>query len=1090
MSLKCLAEAKEPPVQSNEKPKKVRWNAEKKSELEKIKAQHYKRLRQMGKFASTTEDVTATAERAKLAELEDVFLSQLGDITTLKPDQHDRIASFLAASFGLMKKNPLNPSLIYSAAGEVRDVLTNAKRLPERLLDEAGIFLSQARMKKLNTYTKELKRKYGLNNADMSELVQESIEVGHIPKNNFLFNSDGARFVNARRYETWAGKLADKGLSPEEINTLRDLSVDVAGAFDELRLVAKSVGYYIEPLKNLGYFPRIFSRDMRERFARLIKSEDALGFTTDTTQTRQFNSLKADWGESRKTTYTVPADFELAAKFTGLGVDEIKDLLADPKEWSKWLNENIASDKVTALIDAGVFEKLPMLSREVFEVLGKAYELPYKQLNEMFVTDPAQAIRAYIGELKQPLANHGMLKTIATDGVRAGWAVTKGQLADIPENLRGNFVQLKADDIAKYYDDPNTLSQLEGLYVHRTVVDQWRSMLEISSSPTLLGQGGKIWAYISGAMNKSTLLGQGLFYVGRQFISNFVATVASGANPALYPASLFDMMRVFKGNLDSFDNTKVYARLGNKEYTKREFLKEFLRARGTDITPDTPGIRQTGVQFDALNPANLSRWLNYYTSYHRAFGAKAGAGYIASSLNEVLSEAFAPVAAMANLMDMTAKWNAFKSFVDRGAPTNAFNTIGGLATGENILNASRRFDNLQDLGRYVDEYFPMFDNMGTATKFVGRYILPFASFAMLNPTMQLRHLIRKPVKYANYLRLLQAYNYSNDGNELPEAAFPDYMDDEYALVTKYDKQTKTAFTLFPNNYDPLTDAIDFFDDSEKFVRRQFFGEYTGNSRDQRKQAMGEDGWQGLISGVLGKSYYGRTAALLQGIDPATGEKKDNTKKNTYLGVPMSPLMEGLVGSIPFVDNINRANYGDIFGRKEQRDSTGKTVIPGKKSVFGYERTDSDAYASTWDRGDLSDRFALLTGAKVRVMDVGKNIVGTYKEMDALHAQLKKRNFAEQQELSTQKNTLPPQQFAERRAKLAHSIDVEYQMLEDMARLKRYADREGIRDVEDVYKGLQQQRLVLEGLPLVGRDVRQEIENSYVRRQQELRDTKR
>ena len=78
MSLKCLISAKEPPVETKEKPKRFKWDAEKRSELEKIRAQHYKRLRQMGKFSSTTEDLAANAERAKLAELEDVFLSQLG----------------------------------------------------------------------------------------------------------------------------------------------------------------------------------------------------------------------------------------------------------------------------------------------------------------------------------------------------------------------------------------------------------------------------------------------------------------------------------------------------------------------------------------------------------------------------------------------------------------------------------------------------------------------------------------------------------------------------------------------------------------------------------------------------------------------------------------------------------------------------------------------------------------------------------------------------------------------------------------------------------------------------------------------------
>ncbi|ARV59515.1 hypothetical protein BZZ01_13545 [Nostocales cyanobacterium HT-58-2] len=1068
--MKCQYDPNNPPVELTEKPKKVEWDEEQLSTIARSKKLLHERLNATRKLGDDLAEELLIRERVKLAEIEETFAATLGDIVSLKPDQYDRIGSFLAKNFGLARKNPLNPSLKYSVPGEVREVLTNSKRLPTQLLDEAGVHLLHKRIGDLRKYVQGLSRAYGIDSNTLAEIVQESIEIGHIPKNNFLYQSDGARFINNRRFRAWESRLIDQGLQQDEIDALRDLSVKVAGAYDDVRLIAKAVNYDLEKLQNIGYVPKVLTRDAEARIRQIDDLKDA----------NLPNTLKADWGKSASTSYTIPADFDTAAKLLNISEQELVEKLFEPKAWTTYLNETLTPAQVDTLVESGVFEKLPMLSREVFETMVKRYDLPYKNLNEMFVTDPQQAISAYISSLKSPLAEHGMLKTIATDGVREGWVLTAGQVESLPVKVRNNFVPLKFDGIDKFYS-PQTLPQLDNFYVHRVVADQWRSMLDLSTNPTLLGQAGQILSYLGSAMNKSILLEQGVYYIFRNALSGFVSTISAGANLATVPASLFDMIRVYKGGLEVLDNAKKYAYANGKWYTKRQFMQEFLRLRGSDFAPNTPGLKGGAVKFDALNPLNIGRWLNYTFSYSKAYGAKAGAGYIKNSLDAMLDESFAPVAAMANLIDSTMKWNAFKSLVERPRVANTFNSVAAYATGENLISY-QKFTNTQELAKYVDEYFPMFDNIGTTTKFVSKYIRPFGSYAMLNPTMQLRHLMRKPGKFRNYLRLQQLWNHSNDAALIPEAGLSDYQDDEYMIVQKYDKQTGTAFGLFPSNYDPVIDAVDFYSETGKFIERQFFGHYTGNSRDQRKQVRGEDGWQELFKDTLNGSYYGRATSILQGIDPLTGRPRDNTKENTYLGVPMSPLLEALVGSLPLVDRVNQINPFDAFGRKEQRDSQGNVVVEGKPSMFGFQRTDSDQYKATWDRGDWATRAQLLAGMKVRVIDVHKNVVNTYKEMSSQYSELKNRNFKEQQALSLARlqGKISDAEFGYRRAKLAEAIDAEYQIGLDLARLRFYADKNGIRDYEKAYQLMQKNVLILQNQPLVGAEERT-LQADYIRR---------
>jgi hypothetical protein len=1069
--------------------RKKAFNKEQRTTIEKMTAQRHRYMDALRKLGDTVQTEEMLVRSQRLAQIEDEMALTYGDMVKLDPSQHNKLESWLAAKLN-WKRNALNPSTEFNAAGEVRNALVDTRRISENMLEDAGKYRM---MSKLNDYTKTFERitkRYGVARDDLEELFNETLEVATIPKNNRVYgNSDGVRLLNGQRYNNYVEKVKALGLSDDDITTLRDIASEVHTSFDEVRLVAEATGHSIETLENLGYFPRIASRDFQLRLRKELTKDSALANTImseGVEEVKLLNPLGSVWQKSRKFNYTVPTDFAVAGKFLGMEASDVAELVGKPKEWVE-LMDSFSDSQVDALIDSGIMEKLPMTSREVFNYFVDNYELPYKNLNEMFKLDPAEAISTYISHLKKAVGNSAMLNTIAKDGLTAGWALTGKQLSDITPEFRSNFVPLKFQNIDEFLT-PEQIQAASGVYVHRTVAAQWKSLLEISVNPVKLGNVARVWHYLSTFLNKSTLLARNVLYVGQNLMSGVVMSHAAGANLATLPHAMFDMFKYWSGGIDSFDAVKPFAKIEGNWLSKKEFFRNFMLRRGSDAVPGAANINSTSFRFESLDPRNTKRALEYMWSYADAFkdpirGIQNTTEYFGSLANAANTEAFAPFAQMATFVDTMMKWNTAMSLVERSGSANIINNIAGALTLEPLTSVGRKFGTWKDLTRYVDEYFFTFDDPGTITRNVGKYIRPFAGWAMTSPPAMIRHLLRKPQKFLAYNRLLQLVNYNNDG-DVPQAGLTDWQDDEYMVSLRHDVMSGGGIiALFPSGYDPIVDSVSFLNNADGLIKTLAFGT-GGNERDKRKRLAGQDGVQQVLSDLFNTSYYAKPFSVLTGVDSFTGEKRDTTKRNVYLGVPMSQLAEALLGMYAPLDSLNRNNPGNLLGRKEYRDAFGNIVVPSQPAVTGYERTNSDAVNLAWEKATPSEKLLMGLGAKVRIIDTARNIQMNLDELQYGLRDLMKSNVNEQHALSAAKGNLPTNDYNRRRKILAERIEAEYQLRTDFLRVQQYAQQNKI-PVNRIFNELKKRQITVSDLPLEGNEQRLRLLNELDERINEV-----
>lgn len=1052
--------------------KKKPFNTKEKSDIQKLKEEYHLRLEMMSSNLSNQ-----VAKR--LAELESIFNASIGEIITLKPDQYDRIGSFLAAKLGWKRNNPLNPTLNFSQAGEVRQNLLETKRVANNMLDELGKLASLKHINELKEILNRFAKEKNIPKSELRAIFVDTLEIGEIPKLNAKYgNSSGVRYFQNARYQRYLDRMEELGFSPQEIEILRNKSFAVASAFDEMRVLAEVVGVPIDKLQDLGYFPRIPTRDFYLRLKDMARKNS----DEDLAKKLKFgNTMSADWQKSRETNWFIPEDINIASEFLGISTDEMMELLDDPTAFRNFLHENLTASQLDTLVDSGVFAKLPMTGREVFDYMSKQYELPYKHINEMFIQDPLLAIEKYSAELKTATANSAMAKMVAKDGLSNGWAITKSQLEQLPENIRKNFRPLGSLDLSKWYT-PEELSQLDNLYVHKVVADQWKSILDISSSPTQMGNFARIWTNIMYPLNKSTLLSQNVLYLGRLLLGGVISSHALGTNLASVPQSIMQIWRSSKIGFEAFDDKRVIATINGKGYTERELFRLFYRRRGNDIAPGTSGIKIDIIRSDALNPLNMKKAFGYLINYSEIWkdpmrGVGRGLEYFGSLAKESFDKMFAPIALAGNFIDLSLKWAAFKSLMDPSLSNRTGQFISGLGS------RPRSFDNFDEAFRHIDEYFYMYDEVGTLTDAYAKFVRPFGIYAALNPPAMMRYAMRSPEKFLAYHRLLQLWNYSSGGALIPEGGFAPSDETNYPVVMRIDQQTGEAFTLLPNSYDPLTDSFTFYKETGEVIQRVVFGQYAGTTKEQMAQVRGE-GIQEYLQKVFNETYYGRFASLFTGIDPLTNRKRNENTRNTYFGIEMSPVAEAFLGFLPPIDALNRMNPGGIFGTTEIRGGRDEILQEGKPSIFGYQRTDGDRKDYTFKKANPLERVLMALGANIRAVNIGKNMGFTYAEIERTANEIGNKAREEQKTLASLRDKPEfKKEYESRKAKLEHMLDVELQLRYDLARVLKWLSDNNI-PTRDALKEIRDRNLEIQNLPLPGFEKRRELIIEGLQKRQE------
>lgn len=1101
MAIRCANK----PTTAGDPPKKKKFNKRKKSLLTKIKAEKYRVAKALAGGTADADEAKALERSLKVLEAEDLRIANTADMIALKPSQTDALGSLFANAFGWKRINPFNTSNNYSLSGEVRQSLLDERQVISNMLDDVG---AVAMVNKTRNFKKRLDRlikQRGIDKKLVPQIMVDSMEIGQIPKvNNAFKNSAGVEAFQQFRYNKWLDEMQGYGFTQADITELRNSAAEISTAFDEMRVVAKSVGYDIPTLENLGYFPRIATRDFDLRLRTEIAAKE--GGEDLAKQLRQGNRLSSAWDKMRRTHHYVPeVHSEFVADLLDIPESQLLDLFKEPEKWRNFLHTNVSAKDLDTLVDSGVFKRIPMTGREVFDYMVDHYELPHKYLNEMFKTDPMGAIESYANGLTTAVANHAMAKMIVKDGLNAGWAVGAKKLDSLGSDSK-NFVALGSLNLERWFE-PDEIKTMGNVYVHKIVADQWRGVLDLSSSPVQMGSAARIWHYFSTNLSKSALLAGNVLYVGRILLGNIIQGVGAGLDLGKVLPAFGDIVRFQKYGYDAFDNTKKIFNVDGEMLTKREMFRKYHLRRGDTIAPQTPGTKKAGIHFDSLNPTQAGKaahlmW-NYIQSAPTFSGKMLKAGeYGASLAQSMLDEAFAPFAFGGNLLDQVFKWATIQSVVE---------TPGRVKWGKVLhFGSAPTFSKMEDAVRHLDDYYYQYSDIGSVTKFVGQFIRPFASWAMLNPPAQLRNMLRHPEKYLAYHKLLQVWNENETEGELPEGGFAEYdINGNYPIVLDFDKNRKEGFVLFPDNYDPMTSAFTYFRESGEMVARQF-GINVGTSKEQLDYAMGKNmGLAAVLQKTFDESYFKKPIEAISGVDWESGKRFDELGSyNSYLGVEMSPTLEAFLSILPPVEALNRWNPKDVFGRKEQRstprlstaNSTGyplpmtngviagqeEPLVTAKPSIFGAERSDNDYNKLASGRGGVVIQAMQSLGMRVALVDAAKNMGFTWYDMQERKRELAKVTKAEGEALKLKQRN-GEENTSEYQTRLKQLIELEETQSEveqELARIDAWLKENNIppSKMNDKLKDL---NVYGDELPLPNAAIRRRLNSDRLKRREEL-----
>jgi hypothetical protein len=1080
---------------------------------------------------------TVTAQLKRVQEmqirqrLQDEWISSTGEVMRVFPEQGKRIQDFLVREFGQKARFlGLDPQRNYSLAGEVRYNLETFQATAEGMVNIAGKINSISKLDAFQKVFKNIVRDKNLTDAQSSLLFFSAVEDGRIPTTlstevSYVVNTLGntttpvAEYLQ-RKHNRFLGTAQDLGLNKQEIDELVDAATELSTAFDEVRAVATALGVSIPDLENLGYFSRIITEDFKLRLQDLDVPE-------------LFQTLRADivelsslFGRSRNTVHYLPWDEAIAAQMLDIDVPTLRLMLDNPTQFRNYLEENLTADQLDGLVDSGVFAKLPMSAIDVYDYFKSQYQLPYESLSRMFVTDPVLAMQKYSASLMQAAGSSALVRGVL-DGraFSAGWTVDGSAIKSNPV-LYGDFVPL-----GKYLDrwaaqanitpaqalvsmgitaDPTEalriIGSFENAYVHPVVADQWSAMMTMSTNPAMLGQTGYILHAASRLYSKLLISSNTMGYILNNTLGSIKQTVAGGGNIMRYLPNLMEVTKALKHGFEAFDDTKVYFKdVNGAEYTRRGLVKEFLKRRNQGIAPGTTRLRFTKSQNSFIeellgSPQAVMSGLNEVMQYTMAKGTVVGnkkiplwerpGRFTKASLRKAstgLDRYFSSIASVANILELTGKLTVLDTVLMK---VDGFDEAVS-AFGQTVSSFQfTRFNSLDEAFRHVDEYFINPYGVGRLVGKASAFLFPFAVWRMMNPPMQMRHIIRHPQWYMGYLRLhaLNQDELSQDERAVEAAIEPWVLKAMPWYIGK--THEGKPMMLLPTSYDPIADALVFFNDTGDKVQRMLGmgAQLTADQRLDVRNETAQDFLNELVSSMSlpVKSMY----ELISGVDTFTGKKIDENPAEArpdFVGINWNPRLYLLVSKIPFLSKLDAMNPGGMFGTAPTFDSfTGQTLTPGTPSIFGGTRSKRDTRRMTFESSPLWAQTLMLAGMNIRTVDYDRNLQNTYSDIDVTISYLEKSINSNRQEITLGRETgkVSESEYARRRAQIEDQVSIWGQLMLDKMRLDSYMRKYNVTPT-NVLRDLDKKGLEVRQLPLPGDEQLRGIAEKVIRVDREL-----
>lgn len=967
------------------------------------------------------QDLQTTARYLE-QETRRLWTMNLADLQALNPRRVANLQDMLAAQLGQLNRAAgLNPSLRYSTPGEVRRNLWQAKAVAEGIINVTGRIVALGSMQKAWNTFDAAARRLNLNYKVRSELFMDLIEAGQFDSMrsdvvHYVQETLGRQLPNQhpvdiflrRRYQSVRQRFLDAGFTREQFNELANSAQTVTDSFDRVATVARTMGVDVGNIDGIGYIARIMTPDFKLRYMDIEAKELLQTFDNQVTE---FSTIH---NRSRTTNYFVPEDLALTSDLLGLQPEEVMALLDNPAEWTKYLHENLTVEQLDNLVDSGVMQKLPMTSREVFNYFVSQYELPYSWMGEMFRIEPQRVLQEYSASLQRSAGNSAMLRRMVEgdEPFRAGWAVTREQVRDNPQFA--NFVPLgdsldnwaRQARIASPADalgvSTDYIQRLSDIYVHPTVARQFQAIATLSMDPQMMGTVGSILYRAQKWFNRRILTN--VRYVLNTALQSSQALIAAGGNLVLMIPAMNHMAKLMTQGLSAFDNMKGRYLIDGTEYTVRQLMERFMITTGHNVAPasnmlriNTPVLRRQMLESLFATPEAVGRSLSHIIDYTMAHGDPVNGRHIPVAerfgrfsrksgqvLNGLLDTGFGITAFVANFFELASKWAVVLS-VAENANNGRFAAdrfFQGLTSGQ-----VRTFDTWDDIIRHIDEYYVNPYNVGRTTSFVNNYVKPFAVWAMINPFMQMRHVMRNPHLFVSFQRLRSFWNTPlyNDEDYNNDNVSGWIMKDE-PLFAGYDEDGN-PIVLFPNAWDSTQDAFTWLTTAPQDFRRAWFGTYEGLPEEQRERARGRREsweswlvqtagetniiWRTSVETILGRDWTGRSFT----------QQDDLDVRPSFLGISMPPRVINILRKFPPLESLDRANPGGIFGQAPVQDDWGRTIRREEPSIFGAARN----RISSRNLDELGDSTVLQAmrsvGVNVRTIDYSRGSQITLQDIE-------------------------------------------------------------------------------------------------------------
>jgi hypothetical protein len=963
-------------------------------------------------------------KRANLRQsVQNEWMQMTGDLTRLSSRNLTNVNDFLASLFGIKNFAGLAPSA-YSLAGNVRNTIVKSQKIAANQVLYMGRMLAGRRLDDVNQALQRLLP--NVSNDQRAEVLYDLLTVGQIPNRRSLqsqFRSSQripqtpADRAAAQTFTEFTQRMDSLGIRGRDLDEVLTMSRDVSNSFEHMAVAASAQGVAIGRLDDIGYLPAVPTDDALLRINR-AKPEELLNVKLG----NELN-LATMHNVSRKTARYVPEDSAYAAKLLGISENELNDLLLDPLEWIEFLRRNVTTDMLDTLVDSGVMAKLPMSSREVFDYMRAEYKLPYAHLNELYITDVNVLMSRYSESLMRSVNSTALINTLLTPkAFDAGWVVSR----EMVEGATGEFAEFVpiADSFALLANknqmtiqqlaanigvDPAMVERLSSTYVHPQVARQWRAILATSVNPAAMASVGSLVLSLARNVNKMVLSNPQ--FVSRQAYSAMRSSTAAGGSIITLPDSVNQFMAVLNNGIDSarFSDAKVYMRNG-EAISERRLFEIFIKEQGASSVPgmvsDTVVARPASVnKADLLIPRNV-RMLFNVPAMRRAFGnlidytmahgdvvsgRRVSAGerlgrfseYAVNQFKGMINDNYTPYAVYAIAVESAAKWNVYRTLT---AKVDNVHEITDRV--QQIVTAGQmtRFDNGEDLYRHVNEYFVDPFDTGRVNAFISHYIRPFATYAMANPPMQLRHAMRHPHLYLAGQRLHTLVNGSLlDDEKNNEYTIPGWVQEGKPWLVGRNPNGD-PYVLMPGNFDGGTDAFVFFNELDEDVRRLAFGEVVGTPEERNAVLRGENTrefinemasmmhapWKVMIEQITGREFFSGRSIELDSLD----------KQRTLVGFRANSRVAHIVeNALPAVRMLDALNPFGVFGTAPETDAFGNVINEGRLSVLGTERQRTDEFAPGTSTDNAAIRFARLAGLNIRGLNYDKQYYRSYRDIE-------------------------------------------------------------------------------------------------------------